>query len=128
MRVGVVGAGFAGLAAAIAFRQQGHDVVVFEKTDGPSATGGAISLARNALACLSILGVRKRVATQPWSQTPAMVRTSDGRVLIQRTLAQLTGGSEYATVPRHQLLTWLTAALPSDCVQYERSITRVDAV
>ena len=52
-----MGGGFAGLASAIAFRQNGHDVLVFEKTAGPSSAGGAICLAPNALACLSILGV-----------------------------------------------------------------------
>ncbi|MBY0441995.1 MAG: FAD-dependent monooxygenase [Mycobacteriaceae bacterium] len=125
MKVGVVGGGFAGLAAAIAFRQQGHDVAVFEKTNGPPSAGGAISLARNALACLSILGVRKHLVTQPWSQTPATVRTSNGRVLIRSTLTQLTGGSEYATVPRHQLISWLMAVLPADCVRYSGSVIRV---
>ncbi|OBF60579.1 hypothetical protein A5753_19605 [Mycobacterium sp. 852002-51971_SCH5477799-a] len=122
MRVGIVGGGFAGLAAAIAFRQDGHDVTVFEKTPEPSAMGGAIALAPNALACLSILGVRNRVATDPWSRMAATVRARDGRVLVRRTLAQLTGGDEFATVPRAQLIAWLAAALPAQCVQYSSSV------
>lgn len=125
MRVGIVGGGFAGLAAAIAFRQGGHEVSVFEKSSGPSAAGGAISLASNALTCLSILGVRAHVVTEPWSQTPATVRTSDGDVLIRRTLAQLTGGEHYATVPRGQLLTWLTERLPPECLRYSSTVTGV---
>jgi 2-polyprenyl-6-methoxyphenol hydroxylase-like FAD-dependent oxidoreductase len=125
MRVGIVGGGFAGLAAAIAFRQGGHTVSVFERSSGPSAAGGAISLAPNALTCLSVLGVRAHVVTEPWSQTPATVRTSDGEVLIRRTLAQLTGGDQYATVPRGQLLTWLTKSLPPDCLHYSCTVTGV---
>jgi 2-polyprenyl-6-methoxyphenol hydroxylase-like FAD-dependent oxidoreductase len=123
--VGIVGGGFAGLAAAIAFRQDGHTVRVFERSSGPSAAGGAISLAPNALTCLSVLGVRAHVVTEPWSQTPATVRTSGGDVLIRRTLAQLTGGDQYATVPRGQLLTWLTERLPPECLHYCSTVTEV---
>lgn len=123
--MGVIGGGFAGLAAAIAFRQTGHDVSVFERASGPSLAGGAISLASNALKCLSILGVRAHVVTEPWSRAPATVRTSDGSVLVRRTLAQLTGGGQYATVPRGQLLTWLAERLPPDCLHYSSTVVGV---
>ena len=127
MKVGIVGAGFAGLAAAIAFRQNGHDVTVFERGSGPLVAGGAIALAPNALACLSILGVEDQIVTEPWSRMPATVRTSDGRVLVRRSLAQLTGGTEFAAVPRAQLIAWLAAKLPSECVQYGASVSGVGA-
>lgn len=123
--MGVIGGGFAGLAAAIAFRQGGHDVMIFEKSPGPSTAGGAISLGPNALTCLRILGIRGHVVTDPWSRTPATVRTSDGRVLVRRTLAQLTGGDQYATVARSQLLAWLTEELPPDCLHYSSPVTGV---
>jgi 2-polyprenyl-6-methoxyphenol hydroxylase-like FAD-dependent oxidoreductase len=125
MRVGIVGAGFAGLAAAIAFCRNGHDVTVFERATGPLVAGGAIALAPNALACLSILGVKEQIATEPWSGTPATVRTPDGRVLVRRTLAQLTGGAEFAAVPRAQLIASLTARLPPQCVHYGSDVTAV---
>lgn len=59
-----------------------------------------------------------------------MVRTSDGGVLVRRTLAQLTGGDQYATVPRAQLLAWLTERLPSDCLHYSSTVidVRTDGV
>lgn len=123
--MGIIGGGFAGLAAAIAFRHDGHTVSVFERSSGPSAAGGAISLAPNALSCLSVLGVRAHVVTEPWSQTQATVRAADGDVLIRRTLAQLTGGDQYATVPRGQLLTWLTERLPPECLHYRSTVTDV---
>lgn len=120
-----MGGGFAGLSAAIAFRQNGHDVTVYERTATPSAEGGAISLAGNALACLAVLGIADRVVTQPYSRMPASVRTRDGRVLIRRSLAQLAGSDEIAVVPRAQLISWLTAALPSACLQYACDVNRV---
>lgn len=122
MRVGIVGGGFAGLAAAIAFREKGHDVAVFEKAAGPAAGGGAISLAQNALTCLTMLGVRNRLADQARATIPATVRNAAGHVLVRSTLAQLTGGGEYATVPRHQLLSWLTEQIPAACVHYSTPV------
>ncbi|MED5814621.1 FAD-dependent monooxygenase [Mycolicibacterium sp. 050232] len=122
MRVGIVGGGFAGLAAAIAFRDMGHDVTVFEKASGPSTAGGAISLAQNALRCLATLGLRNHLFDQAKSNVPATVRNSAGQVLVRSTLAQLTGGQEYATVPRHQLLSWLAEQLPPDCVRYSTAV------
>ncbi|MFW0789921.1 FAD-dependent monooxygenase [Gordonia sp. CPCC 205333] len=126
MKIGIVGGGFAGLSAAIAFRHHGHGVTVYEKTAEPPAGGGAISLAQNALTCLEMLGVRERISTTRWADTPASVRSANGKVLVHSTLPKLTGGTEYATVPRSQLLRWLTEQLPADSVQYSTSVTGVD--
>ncbi len=43
MRIGIIGAGMAGLSCAQALRQQGHDVIVFDKGRGP---GGRMSTRR----------------------------------------------------------------------------------
>ncbi len=56
---------------------------------------------------------------------PATVRTPEGRVLVRRTLAQLTGGDHYAAVPRTQLLTWLAEKLPPDCLHYSSAVTGI---
>ncbi|MCV7062392.1 hypothetical protein H7I76_22240, partial [Mycolicibacterium vaccae] len=100
------------MAAAIAFRREGHKVTVFERAAGPSSAGGAISLAPNALRCLKILSVDDHLSTHPWSDMPATIRNSSGRVLVRSTMGRLTGGAEFACVPRAQLISWLTAALP----------------
>jgi 2-polyprenyl-6-methoxyphenol hydroxylase-like FAD-dependent oxidoreductase len=125
VRVGVVGGGFAGLAAAIAFRNKGHRVTVYERTAGPSPAGGALSLARNALICLQILGVRSRIETDIWVDVPATVRDHNGRVLIRRSLTDLTGGGAYAVVTRGELLGWLSAELPAEVLRYSSTVIDV---
>lgn len=125
MRVGVIGGGFGGLAAAIALRSDGHDVTVFERSAGVSTAGGAISLAPNALRCLRILGVDDQLSTQPWSDMPATIRSSSGRVLVRSTMSRLTGGAEFACVPRAQLIAWLTAELPGECIRYRSPVSAV---
>jgi 2-polyprenyl-6-methoxyphenol hydroxylase-like FAD-dependent oxidoreductase len=127
VQVGVIGGGFGGLAAAIAFRREGHIVTVFERAAGPSSAGGAISLAPNALRCLKILSVDDHLSTHPWSDMPATIRNSSGRVLVRSTMGRLTGGAEFACVPRAQLISWLTAALPPDCIRYQCPVSAVTA-
>lgn len=124
MRVGVIGAGFAGLATAIAMRQMGHEVTVFERADGPLTGGGAIALSPNGLACLDVLGVRNRVETRDWAAQPATIRNRHGRVLVRQTLGQMAGGTEFAVVPRGELTQTLADQLP-DCVRYSAAVSRV---
>lgn len=57
LRVLVVGAGIGGLAAAIALRQQGHDVTIFESSQFAREVGAAIHMAPNANGLLKRLGV-----------------------------------------------------------------------
>lgn len=47
MEVGIVGAGIAGLGAAIALRRAGHEVEVFEKSSFKKEIGAAILLTPN---------------------------------------------------------------------------------
>jgi 2-polyprenyl-6-methoxyphenol hydroxylase-like FAD-dependent oxidoreductase len=126
VKVGVIGCGFAGLAAAIAFRQTGHDVSVFERSVAIPATSAAVSLAPNAFRCLQILGVAPEYPPGVISGWPATIRNAAGRVLIRRTLAQFAGGDDYSLVPRSQLLESLLVQLPQRCVHMSAPVTRVD--
>ncbi|KAK3117133.1 hypothetical protein LTR53_001790 [Teratosphaeriaceae sp. CCFEE 6253] len=54
----IVGAGIGGLTAALALRQQGHDVEIFESSKLAQETGAAIHLATNANGLLRRMGLR----------------------------------------------------------------------
>lgn len=58
LRILIVGAGIGGLTAAIALRQQGHDVDIFEQSRLAQETGAAIHLASNANGLLRRLGLK----------------------------------------------------------------------
>jgi 2-polyprenyl-6-methoxyphenol hydroxylase-like FAD-dependent oxidoreductase len=78
LRIGVVGAGIGGLTAAIALRQGGHEVHVFEKTSELGEVGAAISLWPNALAALDRLGLEDEVrAVGEWEE-PGTLRKPSG--------------------------------------------------
>lgn len=56
-QVGIVGAGTAGLAAAIAFARLGHDVQVFEKHPALATLGAGLLIQPQGVAALNALGV-----------------------------------------------------------------------
>lgn len=58
----IVGAGIAGLAAAIALHQAGYAVEVFDRAPQLKPAGGALSLWANAVAALDRLGALDRIA------------------------------------------------------------------
>ncbi|GAB1196710.1 hypothetical protein APSETT444_005985 [Aspergillus pseudonomiae] len=60
LKVLIVGAGIGGLAAAIALRQQGHVVEVFERSRFANEVGAAIHLTPNANGLLKRIGVDAR--------------------------------------------------------------------
>jgi 2-polyprenyl-6-methoxyphenol hydroxylase-like FAD-dependent oxidoreductase len=82
-------------------------------------------LARNALACLAMLGVRDHVDADAWSDMPATVRRPDGKVLVRSTISGLTGGGDVATVPRARVVGWLTAQLPTTCLRFSEPVRDV---
>ncbi|EAU32867.1 hypothetical protein ATEG_06323 [Aspergillus terreus NIH2624] len=57
LRVLISGAGIGGLATAIALRQQGHNVQLFERSRFANEIGAAIHLSPNTTACLLRLGI-----------------------------------------------------------------------
>lgn len=57
LRIVIVGAGIGGLTAAIALRQQGHEVVILEQSRFATEAGAAIHLAPNANGILRRLGI-----------------------------------------------------------------------
>ena len=57
LKIVIIGGGIGGLTAALALRQNGHDVVVLEQWDGSNETGAAIHLAPNSNGVLRRLGL-----------------------------------------------------------------------
>lgn len=57
LQIGIVGAGTAGLATAIAFARQGHHVQVFEKHRALATLGAGLLIQPQGGAALNVLGV-----------------------------------------------------------------------
>ena len=77
----IVGAGIGGLSAAIALRQAGWDIHIFERAASPRELGFGLGLAPNAIAALRELGVADVVLARGFAPTRGGVRRMDGTVL-----------------------------------------------
>ncbi|NWL11066.1 2-polyprenyl-6-methoxyphenol hydroxylase [Paenarthrobacter nitroguajacolicus] len=82
-RVGIVGAGAAGLAAAILLAEAGVEVEVLEKATEPQTLGSGITLQGNALRILRTLGVWEQVEAKGYGFSTLGLRAPnpDGTVL-----------------------------------------------
>ena len=109
MKVGIVGAGIAGLATAVAFARLGAEVVIYERP-GAVPAGAGISLFRNGLRALDELGLAAAVrALGSPPAVPAGLRTPTGRWLVRRPAA----GGDLTVVHRVDLHGILAAAAPA---------------
>lgn len=86
-RAVVVGAGIAGLTAAIALRQRGWQVEVLERAADVGPAGSGLSVWPNGLRGLDAIGVGASVREQALSATEAGLRVPSGRWLARTDVA-----------------------------------------
>lgn len=130
-RVAVVGAGIAGLAAAVALGRRGAEVTVLEQATALREVGAGLQIAPNGVAVLDALGLR--AAAEPAASRPEAIELADHRT--GRTVARIPLGADclrrygrpYWQFHRADLLALLAEAAVAAGVAI-RLGTRVEAV
>ena len=89
MRIGVVGCGVAGQAAAIFLSEAGHDVTVFERFAEPRPLGAGLLLQPTGLAVLSALGLAAAALAQGGKVIGLESRTVGGRTVLDLSYGDL---------------------------------------
>ena len=84
----IVGAGIGGLSAALALRNAGCHVRVFEQAESPRELGFGVALAPNAIAALRKLGVADTVLARGFQPRRGELRRMDGSVLKRASCRQ----------------------------------------
>lgn len=92
LRVGIVGSGTAGSAAALLLARGGHDVTVFERVPEPGTKGAGIMLQPSGMAVLAALGLLDDVLAQGARVDHLVARTRQGRVLLDLRYDRLSPG------------------------------------
>lgn len=109
----IVGAGIGGLTAAIALRQRGIEVRVFESATELSAVGAGIWVPPNAMAVLDSIGLAEEVVAAGMTLRRGEIRDLEGLTLQFLDLADAKRRWGHATVAirRSELQRILRAAL-----------------
>lgn len=93
--VGIVGAGAAGLTAAILLADAGIQVEILEKADAPQTLGSGITLQGNALRVLRQLGVWEQIEAKGYAFSTLGLRAPDPAGTVIAVLDDMrTGGDD----------------------------------
>jgi salicylate hydroxylase len=115
MKIGIVGGGIGGLAAAIALRKAGHRVTVFEQAERFGRVGADINLTPNAVRALDGLGVGaqlRETAARPNARISRMWDTGEETSrLAMSDEAERQYGAPQLTMHRADVMTALEEAL-----------------
>src|SRR5262245_52687923 len=89
MDIGIVGAGFAGCAAALALSRGGHRVTLYERAPEPGPVGAAIVLQPSGLAVLARLGLAAQVMARGARIDRLHVVTPRGKTVVNLDYAAI---------------------------------------
>ncbi len=112
----IIGGGIGGVTTALALRQVGFDVDVFERTPELREVGSGLPLWSNALRSLHVLGLEETIEALGKSVTAGRVTTWDGQVLADLRTDELLArlGTITMVVHRAELLDALLKAFGTE--------------
>ena len=118
LEIAVIGAGIGGLTAAVALRQAGFDVEVYEQAPELTEVGGGINMGPNAARILYRLGLGEALEREAvWPISIHQRRWQDGRTLQRAPLNPLCEklyGAPHLTIHRADLLSIIASAFPPE--------------
>ena len=132
LKIGIVGGGIGGLAAANALHLSGHDVTVFEQSAQYLRVGADINLTPNAVRALDGLGegiaaAVRASAARPTHRISRMWDTgAETSRLAMSDEAERKYGAPQLTIHRADLLAALADAFPLDKVQFARRVRQIE--
>src|SRR6185436_14998762 len=128
--VAVVGAGLGGLTAAIALRQRGFDVTIYEQAPQLGEIGAGIQLSPNAMRVLMGLGLDKEFEAIAFEPNRHVVRNWKTGGVVSAT--QMKGvfrpqyGAGYFGAHRADFHGVLQRAVPAECIRLNARCTGID--
>ncbi len=129
-RIAIIGGGIGGLTAAVALRQRGMEVVVFEQASALGDIGAGIQLGPNAVKTFRALGMEAEIAAIGFESEYQTIRSwRSGRIISRqrrKDVLRSRFGAPHYTLHRADLLEVLSRAVPDDCVKLAARCTGVE--
>jgi len=120
MRIAIVGAGIGGLAAAVALRDAGHDVEVFERAQALAEADAGLTLWPNGTLALRRLGVLDAVRRRGAALARLHLRRWDGAALMGIPTERFD--TDAVGVHRADLYAALLSRLPSESIHLNAAV------
>ena len=131
MRIAILGGGVAGVSSAIALKQRGFDVSVFERHDAASTIGAGIVVWPNAAYVLEQLGILKEMEAVSGRPARMRRRTSANEDLGALDIDSINNHMGYPSlsVLRRDFQNILVSKLESlgGHIRYGHTVTRIEA-
>jgi 2-polyprenyl-6-methoxyphenol hydroxylase-like FAD-dependent oxidoreductase len=124
MKVGIVGGGIGGVAAALALQRRGISAVVYERAPSLLEVGAGMMLWPNATRVLRELGVLEPLLEHSGPNTTFLVRSDSGRVLMSIALGKFD--SQAICARRSDLLSALLEGIPTESVHLGHELARLE--
>src|SRR6516164_6942920 len=122
LAIGINGGGVGGLTAALALRQAGHEVTVFEQSARYQRVGADMNLTPNAVRALDGLGIGERLRERAARPTHRISRVWDTGEETSRLemadSAEKRYGAPQLTIHRADLIGALEAKLPAEALRF----------
>ncbi|WHZ10289.1 MAG: 3-hydroxybenzoate 6-monooxygenase [Burkholderiaceae bacterium] len=129
IRIGIVGGGVGGLAAAIALQKIGHQVAIFEQASRYGRVGADVNLTPNAVKVADGLGISEALREKGAQPTHRISRTWDTGEETSRlemaAAAERNYSAPQVTIHRADLLDALTRRLPAGALVLEKRVATV---
>lgn len=129
--VAIVGAGISGLAAAIALRAVGIDVLIFEQAPAFRRIGAAINLTPNAVKVLDGLGIGNDLRRTAHIPTYRISRNWDTGEITSKVELGSAALERYGVTPlllhRADLLAAMENAVPPDAIRFGKKLQRLES-
>ena len=126
VKIGIIGGGIGGVAAAVALHQAGIDAVVYERAPKLREAGVGMMLWPNATRVLRELGLLEKVVEKSGPNTRFLVRTRSGDILMNIALGNFDVPAVCSR--RADLLAVLIDSLPPECIRLGSELQHLEQV